>query len=313
MRPASRLLLVALCFILASFGSSIALSQAASPEPHASPAKAAPPAAIDPAALVHRALIENKRSLDALRNYIFISDITEEEFGKDKNVSKTTTRREEHFFIDGEPVSRTLLVNGQPPVEKERLKNEKDLDEKLADAHSASPHNRNERQKKAAKALAEAMEMREDVVDAYVFTVAGEEAREDRRLIRIAAEPRPGFKGKSKLKALLPFLHGTLLIDAESGQWVEIDATLIRRLGGGPFYLGEESAIHLHQEPVAGGLWVMTRADIRLNVRILWEHKNMRVQALLHDFRRFGSTVSIVEPAEPAPAEVPATQPTPKP
>lgn len=265
-----------------------------------------PDSSTEATALVHRALVENRLSLEALRNYIYIADGTENEY-KDDRVVKTTVLREEHFTIDGEPVARTLLVNGQPPSDKDRRKEEKELDEKMADARDASPKHKAEREKKAAKALAEEMDLREDVANAYNFTILGEETREGHRLVKIAAEPKESFKGKSRFKELLLMLHGTLLIDATRGQWIDIDATMVRKRGGGPLYLGAESAIHLHQAEVADGLWCLTGGSIRLNVRLLFLHKNMSEQVRFHDFRRFGAEVRVLDaaeaPATPAPAQ----------
>lgn len=257
-------------------------------------ASSGPPAETDATALVRRALIENRRSIERLRNYIYISDATLDSCGKNNTVTKTETSRREIFLIDGEPVFRTLLVNGQPLAEKEHRKEEKGLDEKIADAQSPAPRHRQEREEKAAGNLAREMAFREDIVEAYTFTLAGEETVDGRRLTRIAAEPKPGFKGKSQLRALLPYLHGTLLIDPVSGQWVRIEASMIRKLGGGPVYLGEESKILLQQSEIAPALWALTRLDVRLNTRLLWEHKNFHLIRIDRDFRRFGSSVSIV-------------------
>jgi hypothetical protein len=52
---------------------------------------------------------------------------------------------------------------------------------------------------------------------------------------------------------------------------------------------------------VAAGLWVTTREDIRINTRLLWEHKNLRLRRENHDFRRFAATATILPAAEAAP------------
>jgi hypothetical protein len=258
--------------------------------------------ALDPAALVHRALVENKRSLDGLRNFIFLSDVREDDFGKENRVTKTTVRQEEIFFIDGEPVQRTLTVNGQPLSDAERSKQEQEIEAKITDARSATPHHREERQKKAAKALADEIEMREDVADGFVFTVTGKEACGAHTCVEISAEPMPGFKGKSRIRALLPFIHGTLTIDADAGQWTRIDVTPLRKLGAGIVYLNEETALHFEQQPIVDGPWVLTKTDIRLDSRLLWERKNLRLQRTNTSFRRFGSKVRIVNAELPTPA-----------
>ena len=303
-RPASRSLLSLSTTVVICLGFAVsarfACSQALTPPP-------------DPAALVHRALVENKHGLDALRNYIFLSDVTEDDYGKDNSVTKTALRREEIFFVDGEPAIRTLLVNGNPLPAGDKAKQEKQLDAQISDAQSANPRHLEDRQKKAVKALAEEFAIREDVADAFLFTVTGEESCGGHRCVRISAEPKPGFKGKSKIHAILPFVHGTLLIDADSGQWVDIDVTPTRKLGAAIIYLNPDTTIRLHQEPITGGLWVLARADIRLDSRLLWARKNIRYQRSNHDFRRFGSSIRIVEEPATPPPPAPAAEPTVKP
>ena len=275
------------------------------------PQATAPPAdTADVAALVHRALVENKRSLDVLRNYIFQSSVLEENFGKDNQVTKTTHTREEIFFVDGEPVERVLDRDGQPLAERERDKQERGIEEQVADSRSATPRHREERQNKAAKALAEEIAMREDIAAGFVYTVEGHQNCEAHRCVVLAAEPRPGFKGGSKLKTVLPYLHGRLVIDEQAGQWTAIDVTPTRKLGAAIVYLNPDTAIHLEQIEIPGGLWVLGKAQIRLDSRLLWERRNLLLERTNTDFRRFGADVRIVDtPSAGAPQATPQNTP----
>jgi uncharacterized protein (DUF1800 family) len=261
----------------------------------------------DLTALVHRALVENKRDLKTLRDYLFVSDTTLDAYDKNNEVTKTGTSRKEIFYIDGQQAERTLEENGHTPAEDARKKQEKKLDEQIRDARSANPQHREERQAKAAKQLANRYAVLEDVAEGYDWTLAGEHPCNGRRCLLLRAEPREHFKGKSPLRALLPFLHGTLLVDAERGQWVQIDATPLHKLGAGIAYLSADSTVHLHQDEVAAGLWVTTREDIRINTRLLWEHKNLRMRRENYDFRRFAATAAILpatEQAQPVPEAI---------
>jgi len=269
-------------------------------EPPARPVQLAQP--VDPATLVHRALVENRRNLNALRNFIFLSDEIEDRFDKENRVSQTTTRRKEIFFVDGQQVERTLLLNGQTPSDTQRAQQERTIDALLRDAHSSSPRHREERQKKAAKALASEMEMRADIAAGFTFTTLAQQPCGAHTCVRIAAEPKAGLKGTSRIHALLPFLHGALTIDADSGQWTTIDVTPVRKLGAGILYLNEDTAIHLEQQPLSNGPWVLTYADIRLDTRLLWERKNLRLRRTNSSFRRFGAEVRILDADAPAAA-----------
>jgi len=248
----------------------------------------------DAAAIVRRALVENMRDLKTMRNYIYLSDSTVDTLDNDNQVKKSTSQRKELFYLDGSPFERILLQDGKPLSEKEQAKQEARLDSQIKDAQSASPKYKEEREKKAAKAIEEEIALRKDVADGFVFTIAAEELRNGDKCIKLNAEPKQGFKGKSLIRALLPFLHGSIWIDVDKDQWVDIDAMPTRKLGKGIVYINDQSAIHLHQEPVREGVWVMTKEDIHVDARLLWDKKNVHIVRTCGNFRKFTSEVRIL-------------------
>lgn len=255
----------------------------------------------DPAAIVHHALLENTRDLKEMRKYIYLSDKTADTLDNNGQVKKSTRRREEIFYLDGAPTERILEQDGRPLSTEEQAKQEARLNEQIREAHSPNPTHKQERERKAAKAFEEEMALRADVAAGFQFTIAAEEQRGGDRCIKLSAEPRKEYKGKSSIHALLPFLHGSIWIDVDKGQWLDIDAAPVRRLGEGMVYVNDDSAIHLHQEQVAEGLWVMTREDVRIDGRLLWDRKNIHVVKSLSDFKKFSSSARLLTAtSEPA-------------
>jgi hypothetical protein len=248
----------------------------------------------DAAVIVRRALVDNKRDLNALRDYIFLSDGTRDTFDKDGRVVKTSSKQQEIFFLDGLSYERIMLQDGQTLNETERAKQEANLDNQIKDSQSASPKHKDERERKAAKAIEEEIALREDVADGFTFKIVAEEIRGGDRCIKLNAEPKEKFKGKSSLHALFPYLHGSIWIDVDKGQWMDIDASLVKKADAGIVYVKDDSAIHLHQEPIRENLWVITKEDIRLDVRVLLERKNIHVVKTYSNFRRFTSTARIL-------------------
>lgn len=260
----------------------------------------------DVTALIRRCLVENRRNLNALRNYIYIQDETVSSFDKRDKIVKTSSRQREIFFLDGSQFERVISEDGKPLEEARRIEMERNLDHQIQEA--AAAQHKEERERKAAKELANAIAIREDIADGFVFTKKGEAQCGSDACITVSAEPKAGFKGKSPLRALLPFLHGSILIDTQAGQWIDIDALPVRKVGDGIAYLNEDSAIHLHQSRISDDLWVITGEDIRIDARALWERKNMRVVRNCTNFRRFSSTVRIFSvdiPEQGSPKPVP--------
>jgi hypothetical protein len=246
----------------------------------------------DTQAIVRRALIENRRDLSALRDYIFVENRVTNYFDNHNRVKNSDTRQEEIFFIDGFPYERVIQVDGQPLSEAMRSKQEERINRETREAQPGTEKQK-DLQRKAAKELQEDIAIREDVVDGFVFTKIGEEQRDGDTCVELSMEPRNDFKGKSPLRTVLPLLHGTIWIDVKNGQWVQIDASPIQKLGRGPVYINETSAMHLRQGRIDADLWGITSSDIRLDARLLWDRKNQQVIRTLTNFRKFTTTVHI--------------------
>jgi hypothetical protein len=272
----------------------------------------APPQDQDPStqAIVRRALIENRRDLSALRDYIFVENRVTNYFDNQNRTKNSDSRQEEVFFIDGFPYQRILQVDGQPLSEPARSKQEERIDREMRESQPGSAKQK-ELQRKAAKALEDDIAIREDVVDGFVFTKIGEEPRDGDACVELSMEPRDDFRGKSPLRSILPLLHGTIWIDVPNGQWVQIDAAPIQKLGRGVAYVNETSAMHLRQGRIDADLWGITRSDIRLDARLLWDRKNLQVVKTFTNFRKFTTAVHIRTPAD-APADSPQNPPPPK-
>ena len=264
----------------------------------------------DTQAIVHRALIDNRRDLSVLRNYIFVENSITNYFNNQNRIKNSTTRQEEIFFIDGFPYERIIQIDGQPLIDAARAKQEERIARDIRDSQPGSEKQK-ELQHKAAKELQEDIEIREDVVDGFVFTKTGEEQRDGDTCVELSMEPRDDFKGKSPLRTLLPLLHGTIWIDVKNGEWVQIDASPIQKLGRGPVYINETSAMHLRRGRIDADLWGITSFDIRLDARLLWDRKNQQVIRTLTNFRKFTTTVHILSPAD-VPHDSPQNPPPPK-
>ena len=261
-------------------------------------------------AIVRRALIENRRDLSALRDYIFVENRVTNYFDNQNRIRNSDRRQEEVFFIDGFPYQRVIQIDGQPLSEAARSKQEERIDREIRESQPGSAKQK-ELQRKAAKELQDDIAIREDVVDGFIFTKIGEEQRDGDTCVELSMEPRDDFKGKSPLRSILPLLHGTIWIDVPNGQWVQIDASPIQKLGRGVAYVNETSAMHLRQGRIDADLWGITSSDIRLDARLLWDRKNLQVVKTFTNFRKFTTTVHIRTPAD-APTDSTQNPPPPK-
>ncbi len=249
--------------------------------------------------LVARALLANTRDLGTLRGYVYTKTTERVEYDNQNRAVRSSTKVSEVFYLDGAPYERIEKMNGLPLSDAQRQNQERSMDKAIADAKSAVPKHKQERERKAAQTMAKELAIRQDVAEGFTFTKVADEQRDGYNCIELRAEPKTGFKWKSSLHALLPLIHGYIWIDKDTGHWVDIEAFPIKKLGKGPIYVNADTALHLHQNDVRDGLWVLTKFNARVDMRLL-KRKNIRVIKTYGNFRRFSTSVRIQYHAETA-------------
>jgi len=248
-------------------------------------------AAEEPTAKVlSEALLHDNSDSVSLKDYLYVEETTHKTFDKDGHSKNTSSMTRELFWVDGTQLQRVLTINGVPPSADFLAKQEKTLDRQIYQLSSGQLDQR----RASEKQIHEQQLLAQDVVSGFIFTLAGEEPCSGHTCAILKAEPILGFKGKSSFASLLPFLHGSILVDEQEKQWVRIDATPLKTVGGSMAYIGGESFIHMKRAPVERGIWALTDAQMRINARLLWDHKNEEVDHVYSHFRKFTVAVSVL-------------------
>jgi len=139
--------------------------------------------------------------------------------------------------VDGEPVTKLLMINGKPAVEKE------------------------ETQRSAARQTGEksrTLHFTKELMGRYQFRL-GEDTRMDGRVLYVLHfSPRPGAESNGFFDKLINAMHGTLWIDQEDSQLMKADIHLGQKISffGGIAGAIEKLDLSLVQKRLEPGVWL---------------------------------------------------------
>jgi hypothetical protein len=164
--------------------------------------------------------------------------------------------------VDG-PVERLLLVDGHPPSEAERQKNDIEL-HNLEHSSSARTKLRKKHldDEKAFRALVQ------EIPEEYLFDFDGREGT----IRRLTFRPDPAYQPRSYGARIAHAMSGYLLIDEKEKRLVEFSAVTIQQVDFG-FGLvgrvGKGTTLEFKRVQVAPGIWKKTSSTTKMSGRIL--------------------------------------------
>jgi hypothetical protein len=249
--------------------------------------------------LLHRALDNDVASLRSLDDYIYTETQTVQTF--DKNglpVKDKSTKTLEHFFIDGKPFERVLQTRGEDLSPGKAEDQERRITRSLEESKALTDTERQRRREKAEHELKDTIALRTDIVEGYVFTKTAEEPCGKDRCLRLTAEPKKGYVGRSSYRGVLHWMHGTVLVDEDAERWVDIEIRPIRQFGAGPVYVKADCDFHFVEQEVDKGVWAVTLAETRNDLRLTLYRENDNVRSVFSHFRKFRTKVELLEAHE---------------
>ena len=129
-----------------------------------------------------------------------------------------------------------------------------------------------------------------EVADAFHFTMLGEEKVEGHDCWVLQAEPKPGYKPKSRRASILPKVRVTLSIPKVQFRWVKAEAEVMDTFAIGWMLLRVQpgTRMRFEQERVQGEIWMPHYAWIRGAARLALV-KKLNVELELHweKYRKF--------------------------
>lgn len=202
---------------------------------------------------------------------------------------------------------RLLEKDGKPLSAAEERKEQEKMDREIA-KRSREPEVRREKyRREMRKEIGEEREFRKEVADAFVFELLPEETVAGWRCHVIRAEPKAGFRPRTRDGGALRKVRGKLWISKQDLRWVKLEAEFIdtHSLGWFLFRVGKGTRMYFEAAPVEGPeagskIWMPHRARVAGNGRLLGLKKlDLEMEVDWRNYRRFQVESRLVTAGEP--------------
>lgn len=239
----------------------------------------------------------NEDKVEALLDtYSFTQKNISRELGKDGTLRETGSEAYQLSFYKGYRIQRLIEKNGKPLNEKEQADEDKEAGKRVAEIEKEIA--RKEKQAPGSPPSPESQRVSiAEVLRASKLTNPRRERFRRRDVIVFDFEPNPLFDFKNA-KSMLKFFGktaGVIWIDEKDKQVARVEAYLYDdfKVGGGVLAkLKKGASFTLEQERVNDEIWLPSRADINLSVRVLLI-KGINVNQIIksYDYHKFTTEV----------------------
>jgi hypothetical protein len=219
---------------------------------------------LDARQIVTQSLAATERSWQAREHYTYTErdqDRRLDSLGAVKSENIDVTRM---TLVNGIRFEQLMEHNGQPPSAEEQKKRDKDL-EKLK-------HETQDEQTARLRKDQENKSFLRDLLEAFDFSVIGEEIVGGRPAYILQATPHPGYHAHGKYGKLFSRVEGRLWVDKQDFGWVRVDGEVTQSFSMGLFVARVQRGSHiiLEQTCVGDAVWVPRRLEVRASAKILF-------------------------------------------
>ena len=249
---------------------------------------------------------ENEDEVDRLlEKYTYTQTVTSREFDSKGQMKVKETETFELTFYKGARIRRLVAKNGKPLSPKEEADEQKKIEKRIREIEKReAERERKEReaaQKSSEPAGADAEDDSEherrdrpsiaDVLRASRLLNPRRERFRSRDVIVFDFEPLPGYKPQKNYEKIFGKMAGAIWIDPIDKQVVRVEARLVEayKIGGGVLASLKEGAnFTIEQERINQEIWLPTRAEINLGIRVLLlKGFNINQTITYGDYKRF--------------------------
>jgi hypothetical protein len=260
----------------------------------------------DPKEIVRRSVEMDHRNWELARNYTCQQREVEKQLGKHGEVKSTEVKTYDVNFYYGQEYSRLIQKDDKPLSEKDQKKEDEKLEKFLAKLRNQSEE---ERQKRAAKEKKEREEGRaflRDMVNAYDFTLVGEENISGADAYVIEATPRKDFHPTQPHADILSKIRGKLWIEKKQYNWVKAEAESIDTISFGLFLfrIHKGTRLSFEQLHLNDEVWLTRRFYLNGGARLaLLKNEAVEQEDTFSNYQKFVTSSRILPGVKEVPAE----------
>jgi len=272
-----------------------ALAAQQSSTPSAAPQELPP--TTDAKEIVRRAIESDQHNFQLARNYTCEQREVEKELDKNGNVKSQKSKIYDVGVYYDEVYSRLIQVNDKPLSDKEEKKEQEKLDKLMAKRKNESEGERRKRLEKMEKERQEGRAFVRDVLNAYDFTLAGEELVNGRTAYVIDAKPRRDFHPTQPHADILSKLQGKMWIDKQDYAWIKTHVDVIDTISFGIFLarVHKGTRLEFEQMRLNNEIWLPSRIFLNGNARIaLLKDYTFQQEDTFSKYRKFTTSTKIL-------------------
>jgi hypothetical protein len=203
--------------------------------------------------IIRRSVAATDADWQEAPNYSFINRVAES-----KHVAPRVLKTYDVLMIEGSPYNKVIAANDNPLAPGERAEEERKLQREIYKRQHESNRERSHRIVKYNRERGQDHAMMKQMVEAFDFTLSGEEHLAGREVWVLNATPKPGYVPHNHEGKVLMGMKGKLWIDQATYQWVKVEAQVARPVSFFGFFarVGPGTRFVLEQEPVNDNLWL---------------------------------------------------------
>lgn len=266
-----------------------------------------PPPTNDPKEIVRRSVETDHRNWERARNYTCQQREVEKRLGKHGEVKSTEIRTYDVNFYYGEEYSRLVQKDDKPLTEQEQKKEDEKLEKFLAKLRNQSEEEHEKRLAKEKKEREEARAFLRDAVNAYDFTLAGEENVGGAEAWVIEAAPRKDFHPTQPHADILSKIKGKVWIEKREYNWVKVEAESFDTISFGLFLfrIHKGARFSFEQLHMNDEVWLVRRFYINGGARLaLLKNEAVEQEDIFSDYKKFVTSTRIL-PGKEVPPDPP--------
>ncbi|MGE0126870.1 MAG: hypothetical protein AB7U82_02105 [Blastocatellales bacterium] len=239
-----------------------------------------------------------------LEKYTYTQTITQREIDSNGQMKVKESETFELTFYKGNRIRRLTAKNGKPLTPKEEADEQKNVEKRIREIEKKEAEKERNAQKDRDAAQNSSKNndgLRDDDRDQRISIAdllrasklinPRRERFRGRDVIVFDFEPLPGYKPQKSYEKLFGKMAGAIWIDPTDKQVARVEARLVEayKVGGGLLASLKEGAnFVLEQERVNQEIWLPTRAEINLGVRVLLvKGFNINQTVTYGDYKRF--------------------------
>lgn len=264
---------------------------------------------LTPAAIVRKSLEKDSFNFDRAKDYTYVQRIENRQLTASGTVAKVESSTYDVLIIGGRPYRKLIASNDRPLPERKARDVQSNFDKELRKRSQESDRERRNRAAEEERQRRESRIFVQEIPEAFIFTLDGQDSIDGAPVWVISAQPRPGWRGKVRNWQMLTKFKGRLWISTHDYQWVKVEAETVAPVSFGWVLarLQPGARLTFQQQRVNSEVWMPVRASTKIDARLaLFKKVRAEVDVVWRDYRKFQADSRVVSAEEiPPPNPLP--------